>query len=260
MRINIIRHLEDLAARAWPPADIQVLDGWHLRYTAGMSYRSNSVLPRSSSTSDYRLNEQMRLAEEYYGSRGLAPTFRVSPAAQPPELDAILAERGYERVAEGSVLIARVNSVLARVGCASGFVAVVDDKPECGWLTSFCVAEGIGKHEAEALRAVLGRVSGRLGFAVASIDESRVATALGVLEGEWMGLFCVATRPDFRRRGAARVVLAAVSAWGKDLGAKHLYLQVAEANVGARRLYDQAGMRTLYRYHFRRRPLAAPPS
>jgi N-acetylglutamate synthase len=260
MSHDLIRHLEDLAARAWPPAYVQILEGWQIRHTAGMSYRSNSVLPRYSSATGFVLAEQVRLVEEYYASRELAPTFRISPAAHPAELDTMLAERGYERVADGSVLIAPLDSMLARVRSAPGIVAEVGEQPGCDWLTTYCIAEGIGPHERESLHSVLRRVPGRLAFAVTSVSEDLAATALGVLEGEWLGLFCVATRPEFRRRGAASAAVAAVSGWGKTLGARNLYLQVEEVNVGARLLYEQAGMQTLYRYHFRRKPLLARPS
>ncbi len=251
---DMIRQLEDLCARAWPPADIRMLEGWQLRVTAGMSHRSNSVLSHSGSAVGLPLKEQVRRVEDYYECRGLRPAFRISPASRPGELDAILAERGYDRVGDGAVFIALIDSVLARVGTGTGTIAGVGDQADRGWLSTYCAAERMDPLAAEALHSVLTRVRGRLGFALVSVGDESVATALGVLEGDWLGVFCVATRPEFRRQGGARSALRAISGWGNDLGARHIYLQVDQANRGARSLYEQVGMQAFYHYHFRRGP------
>jgi ribosomal protein S18 acetylase RimI-like enzyme len=60
------------------------------------------------------------------------------------------------------------------------------------------------------------------------------------------------TRPDFRRRGAARRALHALARSGHEDGAtQQLYLLVEKHNAAARGLYAQCGFRDVYAYHYR---------
>jgi len=79
---------------------------------------------------------------------------------------------------------------------------------------------------------------------------------VGVRDGRWLGIFCMATRPEFRRRGAATALLHALSGWGRERNADRIYLQVMEANSPARSVYARAGFTTLYGYHYREQPNA----
>jgi len=78
-----------------------------------------------------------------------------------------------------------------------------------------------------------------------------VAVGLGVVEAGWVGIFCMATLPAFRRQGAGAAVLRSLAEWGRQQGAEQVYLQVTEANVEARPLYAKAGFEMLYTYHYR---------
>ena len=63
---------------------------------------------------------------------------------------------------------------------------------------------------------------------------------------------------DLDRRLAARgyggAVLGALAAWAESVGAANLFLQVTASNGPAIRLYDKAGFRTVYGYHYRLAP------
>jgi ribosomal protein S18 acetylase RimI-like enzyme len=75
-----------------------------------------------------------------------------------------------------------------------------------------------------------------------------IACGMAVLDGELVGLFDLATDPVARRTGHATRVSAALLTWGVHSGARRAYLQVAEANVAARALYERLGFRLAYRY------------
>jgi ribosomal protein S18 acetylase RimI-like enzyme len=76
-----------------------------------------------------------------------------------------------------------------------------------------------------------------------------------VVERGWAGVFCMATRPQARRRGLATAVLRCGASWAAGQGARHLYLQVEEKNFPAVRLYTGLGFQTSHHYHYR---LATP--
>lgn len=58
--------------------------------------------------------------------------------------------------------------------------------------------------------------------------------------GEAELLLC-AVAPTFRRRGLASALVAAAMAEARQRGARRLYLEVRENNVGARQLYESLG-------------------
>ena len=51
----------------------------------------------------------------------------------------------------------------------------------------------------------------------------------------------VAVSPDFRRRGAARLLIAELIARAKEKGLAFVTLEVRESNLAARRLYEKNG-------------------
>ncbi len=53
--LQLVRHIEGLALRAWPAAEQQSLDGWRLRFNAGVTRRANSVSWPPSPHSDAAL-------------------------------------------------------------------------------------------------------------------------------------------------------------------------------------------------------------
>jgi ribosomal protein S18 acetylase RimI-like enzyme len=58
-------------------------------------------------------------------------------------------------------------------------------------------------------------------------------------------------RPELRREGAGRALLAGAAQIALDHGAPTLALAVTEANEGARALYEGARMTEATRYHYR---------
>src|SRR5262249_5741533 len=92
--------------------------------------------------------------------------------------------------------------------------------------------------------------------AVASVSEGGTAVAIGggvVLDG-WLGVAAVEVLPDHRRRGLARRVVAALTAWGAGLGARRCYVQVDAGNAPAQALYAALGFGRHHRYRIRKIP------
>ena len=73
----------------------------------------------------------------------------------------------------------------------------------------------------------------------------------GVRDGDFVGIQCMVTEPDARRRGAAKAVLGAIAHWAQQGGSPSLYLGVVEANAAARSLYSRLGFETHHTYWYR---------
>ena len=103
-------------------------------------------------------------------------------------------------------------------------------------------------------RALLERLHGRTGFALARAGGQVAAVGLGVAAPPWVGVFSMLTLESYRRQRLAEAVLAAIARWAGARGAERMYLQVELENAPARALYTRVGFEPRYAYHYRRAP------
>jgi GNAT superfamily N-acetyltransferase len=237
--------IERLAATAWPAEHIEYRGGWRLRSAGAPSRRVNSVLPLGP-TPEGPLADRIAEVEAFYRSRGRRARFQVSPAAEPEQLDPLLAARGYGIDAAVVVQTAAVASIAesAVVGQAR-----LDRRADALWM-AICWPDGTIADMANR-RALLDRIRPEHRFALVSREGEPAAVGLGVLEAEWLGIFCMRTVSRFRRKGAAQAVLAVLARWARELGGQSAYLQVEAENLPALGLYEKARFRAAYTYHYR---------
>ena len=251
--IRTIRTVEELAANAWPAEVVQVVGGWRLRYAQGVTRRANSVLANEIGDT-LGLEERLEIVEGFYRRRRLPSRFQMCPASQPANLDSVLAARGYRQTDVTLVETADLERMLALAGEFAAAGVSIHDTPGKAWFGAYRETLHGSGTAAAARRRVMLRIGPPAGYALLRLDGEPAAVALGVAERGWLGVFCVATLPAFRRRGAARILMSALGAWGRTAGARRVYLQVEEGNEAARALYAGLGFETLYRYHYREGP------
>jgi ribosomal protein S18 acetylase RimI-like enzyme len=248
-----IRELDQLAAMAWPSAVRELVDGWWLRFNWGVTRRANSVLPLEAGAA-LPLDRKLESVEAFYAERDHPARFYISPAAAPDGLDQALAERGYLRYAGAQVQTAAVSTVVERAAGAPNGQLTITSGFERLWFEAYCRIEAIEPAVRYAPHALMQRIGAGAGFARLMIDGQPAAIGLGVVQGVWCGLFCIATDADYRRRGAATALLGGLARWAAGNGASHLYLQVAPRNEPAQNLYARLGFEALYSYHYREAP------
>ncbi len=242
--------IEALAVAAWPPERVELLDGWRLRCNRGVTRRGNSV---SALRSDGQraLDEKLAAVERFYLSQGLPPCFHIGPADQPPELAPTLAARGYLAIAHTMTQWAALASAPLRAQIDPAHRVTLYEGFNDLWFETYCRAELIPPQDREPRQNILKRLTMPKACAVALIDQTPVATGFAVLQGAWLGVFSVATCPEFRRRGAATSALRTLAAWGRKQGAKFVYLQVLQGNAPAQSLYRRLGFANAFSYHYR---------
>jgi ribosomal protein S18 acetylase RimI-like enzyme len=239
--------IEELAANAVPPAVAQELDGWRLRYNAGVTRRANSVYAAREGTS-LGFEDRIAAAEAFYSRRSLPARFQLCPASRPGDLDDMLGARGYSTTAPTLVQTGPLSNML-RLAVGMGQVSEQFDE---AWLAAY--VEGEGERDPAkiaARREMLQRTGPPAGFAATALDGRLVAVAFGVVERGWLGVFSVATSPAFRGRGFAAATLGELAAWAQGYGAARAYLQVLSTNEPALRLYGKLGFATRYQYWYR---------
>jgi ribosomal protein S18 acetylase RimI-like enzyme len=238
-----IRALEGRAFRAWPALETTTAAGWVRRFSGGYTKRANSINalePDIEFTSNLR-NE----LEAPYRRRGLPPVWRLTPLA-PAGADGLLAEAGYRLIDQ---------SLVQRAPIDGRFVADpevrIDRAPALDWLAGFAALSPVAPAHRETMALMLRSIAAPVGFARVEDDGQPIAFALGVLDGDHVGLFDVLVAPQARRRGLARRLTQSVVAWGREHGARFAYLQVVATNAAALPLYADLGFHTVYTYAYR---------
>jgi ribosomal protein S18 acetylase RimI-like enzyme len=191
---------------------------------------------------DPALADRVARIEAFYARMGQVCRFRSTPL-DPAGLGEMLLARGYRRHDESQVICGPLAG-FAQPDEAAAFLA----GPEERWLAVVATAE----HQSAARRAEKARMADLLGVPAAWVllqeDGVAAASAFVVADGPLAGLFDLAVRPEFRRRGLARRVMAAAGAWAMERGARYAYAQVACTNTASLTLNAGLGLREHYRY------------
>lgn len=240
---NDIRALEARAFRAWPALDTRTSHGWVQRLAGGYTKRANSINalePKSALTSEVK-----NALEAPYRAAGLPPIWRLTPLA-PAGTDDLLAAAGYRRIDE---------SLVQRTAIDSRFVldpeVQVAPAPSDAWLAGFATLSPVAPAHRETMARMLRSIAAPVGFARVEDNGEPVAFALGVVDGDHVGLFDVLVAPQARRRGLARRLTQSIGAWSREHGARFCYLQVVATNAAALPLYADLGFGTVYSYAYR---------
>lgn len=257
-----IRAMERAAARAWPALETVDIDGWTWRCSGGGTRRANSVLPldfhagatpgnyagdtpgKHAGATPENVDRALDAVETRYRARGLKSYFQVSAIAQPSDLDARLAARGYI-FEEPCRLMARRLEPMPMPAHVE-----VAPAPSDAWLAIY--GAELDASRLAAVPDVLARVPAPRAFFLVHRGGEALATALCVVSPDGVAIIeCVATRTDRRRAGAAATVMDGLESWAATNGATVAALQVVETNSAARALYAARGYRDVGRYHYR---------
>jgi ribosomal protein S18 acetylase RimI-like enzyme len=232
--------------QGWPAADSTELDGWLVRRNAGVTLRANSVLP-ADAPSD--LGKALDYVENLYLAHGITPSFQISQAARPVDLDAQLEARGYEIRTPTLVQCAEVADLLAKLpepAVEVNISSAADDS----WTDFWWRVDGHGSPAEKATaRQILDR--GRALYGVVRSGDEITAIGRFALVDDWSGLYCLAVDERFRRQGLAQAVIHGLLQAATAQGIRRVWLSVVEANAPARALYDRLGFQTVSRYHYR---------
>lgn len=245
--------VEETELNAWPALKEIYLDGWVLRFGAGVS--GGGVSRRANSANPLSLDAHggdalIAACENHYRRHKLPTLFRIVSLLD-REFDDRLAARGY--TAEGGTVT--LYGDIAKVPAATDPQVMLLARPSARWCAAMAALQGHNAVHARIYRRIVSRIALPARFAMLVEDGAPAALAYVVMQH---GLLCyesVVTDPTRRRRGYSRRLLAAIAAWAKTEGATGVCLQVQADNAPAMPLYHSIGLTTeLYRYHYRRAP------
>lgn len=237
-----VRRLEELAARTWRGLEEERHGDWLLRAADGFSGRANSALVVGDPPGP--LEDAVATVTRWYAARNLTPRAQLpGPAGA---ADAAFAAAGWTRAEDVLVLTAPLTPEPV-----PDMPVQLAPEPDDAWLAGY-------RYRGAALpptaRAVLTRATDPLFASVRPAPGRPAAVARGVVEEGWLVITAVTVAEEFRRRGLARAVMAALAAAGRERGAHSCLLQVSDDNGPALALYARLGFTEHHRYHYRSAP------
>ena len=210
--LEIVRELQERAARAQPAEQVENLKGWWLRNAPQCSWWVGSVLPHGEVGPDDLLRRVVGAEEFHHGHRTTA-RFQICPPACPEEARhtfsrARIPPTGLGVVTDGfDCSCPRIAAGKASDGFVEGPVGRGSDARR---FDVWCEVRGHGDDDgARAEWDLLGRVGRPSGYISVVLGEEVVAVGRAVVDTGWSGVFSVATLPAARGKGAAWTVLAA---------------------------------------------------
>lgn len=243
--VRIERH----CAAAWPAIHTEDLDGWQMRFSPGLtSKRVNSLNPMMPGSVPF--SDILQRARSLCSERGARCHVRLTPLAG-PECAPTLESMGVFGVDE-----TRVQMVdLAGRGSGGSNYVTLASTPHEGWLAAYAEMHGDGPQARHSIGALLDRVTMPQRFASIGEDGRIMAVGRAACGEGLAGIFQIMTRPEARKRGLARAIMAALLEWCGSNGGKQAYLQVEAANMAACSLYASLGFEDIYRYTYWTMPL-----
>lgn len=246
---GLARRIEEAGLNLMHTRRQLLYDGWLLFLLAGKAKRGRSVNAHFGST--LPLPEKIAHCEQLYSRHGLPALFRITPFAQPPQLDAALAARGY---VEFDRTLAQV-ATLASPPTPQGNDDVDLDAP---MIDAFVEAVGDLRGSPVSQRiAHLERLAQSpldVHPVVARRDGQPVAAGLLSIDGSLAGIFDVVTAYGVQGQGVGTAVVCALLTRAWERGVRRVFMQVTQDNAPAVALYRKFGFATLYAYHYRARP------
>ena len=112
-----IKTIEDLSLNAWPSHQIQIYDGWLLRFSYFYTHRTNCVEQIGSSS--IPLDTKIAYCEDTYRKWGTPSIFKISPLL-PAGFDKLLDGRGYVKEHITDVMTLQLSALTRNSGECSG--------------------------------------------------------------------------------------------------------------------------------------------
>ena len=243
---TLIKTIEDLSLNAWPSHQIELYDGWILRFSYFYTHRTNSVEQIGPST--IPVEEKIRYCESIYRRWGTPCIFKISPLVD-PSFAQLLESKGY--VTEHITNVMTMD--LSDFDAASPDVPVtVSSFIPPKWIDGLFALKGTTNVMHRMVVPSMYRAIPKETVCTSISDDSGkiVATGLGIRDRDYIGVYAIHVHPDYRRRHYADSICRTILQKGKELGATRAYLQVVEGNTPAIYLYESLGFSYFYTYRF----------
>jgi ribosomal protein S18 acetylase RimI-like enzyme len=241
-----IKTIEDLSLNAWPSHQMELYDGWILRFSHFYTHRTNSVEQFGASTLPWY--EKIPHCEAAYKRWGTPTIFKISPLVS-KDFDYVLENRNYEIQHTTNVMVLDLEEAVLTSPTEE---VIVSQSIQREWIDGLFTLKGTTNTIHKAIVPTMYQAIAKDTICVSIQSQGVIiATGLGILDRDFVGVYAIHVREDFRKRGLARSLCTSILSEGMKRGAKKAYLQVVAGNDPALQLYQSLGFQSFYTYWFR---------
>lgn len=243
---NEIKIIEDLSLNAWPSHQMELYDGWILRYSHFYTHRTNSVEQFGTSSLPWR--EKIPHCEAVYKRWGTPTIFKISPLVS-KDFDYMLENRNYGIQHTTNVMILKLEEAVLDAPIDE---VIVSQSIQREWIDSLLTLNGTTDIIHKSIVPTMYNAIAKDTICVSIQSQGVIiGTGLGILDRDYVGVYAIYVREDFRKTGLARSLCTCILKEGIKKGAKKAYLQVVAGNDPATWLYQSLGFQNFYTYWFR---------
>ena len=236
--------IERAGLKAWPGIEVEWDGSWVRRAAGGYTQRANSI-QSFDPTDDGDAPARIEAGADWFRSRGIRPTFRVTPLAGERVVSA-LDQGGWTSVDHSHLFAMELGSMVPDPR------GRLYDLLDPAFLSVQQRLRGYSDEKLGKLRALLAAVEAPgKGVVQFSRDGEPAATSLMVIGDGIVVTGNVITDTAQRRKGYAAAMMRTGLAWAHSAGARIAALNVAADNSGGQALYRSLGYTRQYDYFYR---------
>jgi len=253
--IKEVKRFQEFLMNAWPAEQYYFLNGWILRFTKGVTYRANSVIPINYTGNNTFIENDIEMVENAYRSFNLPTIFTMHEYFEPKELDGVLRNRGYVEQDRTNALLMQAHHLdLKRINNDFNYEIHNERVNQfSALLTKFTKRD---RYQQEIIKEITNRINvPKKCFVIAKWRGEAIGTLMGVLNPQnYFYIADVFVNPEFRRqRIASSMLKTAIKDWAILNGVEKIWLQVELQNFNAMKLYEDFGMKKVYSYYYLRK-------
>lgn len=266
--LNYIKRLEEISLNAWPSHKIELYDGWLIRFSHNYTHRTNSVEQVGSSSID--VEEKIQYCENVYYNLHTPAIFKISPLID-PGFDELLRMKGYIIQHETETMVldmkdfriydplhveyefyGRNSSLPSIVSYPGDIIVQLRDRITEDWIEALFRLNGTTNPTLRRIVPMMYHaIPKEIIVAKIEIDGRMVASGLGILDRDHIGVYAIYVDPSCRRKHFGKAIVNTILMEGEKKGYHKAYLQCVKGNIPAKTMYETFGFRTLYETWFR---------
>jgi N-acetylglutamate synthase len=240
--------IEELTMNAWPSLQTILLDGWIIRMADGYTKRSNSVNPIY--TFENNLDEKINYCENIYKNNNLPVVFKIIDCKEHKIIDKKLEKLNYDKIDLTSV---QIYDKLGQINSKSENI-IIDNKFTEDWKNCFYQCNNIENLEVkETIENMLKNIRHKIISVYKVENKTFVGCGYGVIEKDFVGIFDIIVKDEFRGKGYGREIVETILEIAKENGTNKAYLAVVNNNSIAKNLYEKIGFKEIYKYWYRKK-------
>ena len=243
---NYIKFEEELSFNAWPSYKTELYDDWLMGYSDFYTHRTNCV--NIIGASKLPLKEKVAYCEANYKRLHTPSIFKINPVFH-SELNQYLSTLDYKIEHKTDTYVLDLMDFSPPTPSpmeielqASIPQAWIQDLLHLNKTTNLSHLTIVPKMYEAIPRDVMSaciRHKGRV-----------IATGLGIMERDHIGIYAIYVEENFRGMGLAKSICSSLLIAAKEKGLHHAYLQVVKENLVAKKVYESLGFHYLYSYWF----------